>query len=129
VRAPQRRKQLRQQVGRDGGDRAEAQRPGQRARRRPGRLREVRGRGQQLLRTRDDVLPDRGEPHVAVVALDELHAQQRLQLLDPGRQRGLGDELGFGGDAEVQALGELDQVGELAQRGESRALHREIRSL
>ena len=63
----------------------------------------------------DDVLAHRGEPHVALVALDELHAQQRLELLDPGGQRGLGDELRLGGDAEVQALGELDQVGELAQ--------------
>ena len=93
VGAPQRGQDAGQQVGRDGGDGAEAQRPGQRARGRAGRLRQIRGRGQQLLRTRDDVLADRGEPHVAVVALDELHAQQRLELLDPGGQRGLGDEL------------------------------------
>ena len=127
--APQRGEHARQQVGRDGGDGAEAQRPGQGARRRAGRLRQVRGRGQQLLGARDDVLADRGQPHVAVVALDELHAQQRLELLDPGGQRGLGDELRLGGDAEVQALGELHQVGELAQRGKGGTLHRGTRSL
>jgi hypothetical protein len=40
--------------------------------------------------------------------------QQRLELLDPGGERGLDDELPFGSDAEVEALGELDQIGELA---------------
>ena len=58
--------------------------------------------------------------HVAVVAPDELHAQQRSSSLIPADERGLGHELRLGGDAEVQALGELDQVGELAQ-GEGRA--------
>ena len=72
----------------------------------------------RLAPARDDVLAHRGEPHVALVALDELHAQQPLELLDPGGQRGLGHELRFRGGPEVQALGELDQVGELAQGGE-----------
>jgi hypothetical protein len=73
-----------QQVGRDRGDGAEAQRPGQGARRGEGRLRQVPRRDQQLAGARDDILAHRGEPHVALVALDELHAQQLLELLDPG---------------------------------------------
>ena len=51
----------------------------------------------------------------ALVALDELDAQEGLQLLDPGRQRRLGHELRLGRQAEVQPLGQLDQVAELAQ--------------
>ncbi|MNC88422.1 hypothetical protein D3C83_42340 [compost metagenome] len=52
---------------------------------------------------------------MTLVALDQLRAEQALELLDPGGQRGLGDELRLGRGAEVEALGELDQVGELAQ--------------
>ena len=51
-------------------------------------------------------------------AFHQLRAEQALELLDAGRQRGLGDELGFRGGAEIEALGELDQVAELAQGGE-----------
>jgi hypothetical protein len=51
---------------------------------------------------------------VALVPLDQLDTQQRLELLDPGGERRLGHELRFGGGPEVQAGRELDQVGELA---------------
>jgi hypothetical protein len=114
VGAPQPRKHAGQQEGRDGGDGAQAQRPGERTRRGAGRLRQVRRRRQQLAPARGDILAHRGEPYVAFVALHELRAQEGLQLLDPGGQRGLSHELRFRGGPEVQARGELDQVGELA---------------
>ena len=118
VRAPQRRQHARQQEGRDRGNRAEAQKPGQGPRRGAGGFRQVGRGGQQVAGARGDFLAHRRQAHVALVALDELHAQQRLELLEPRRERGLRDELRFGGDAEVQALGELDQIGELAQGGQ-----------
>ena len=71
-----------------------------------------------LARARDHLLADRRQPHVAPVALDELHAEHGLELLDAGRERGLGDELRLGRCAEVQALGELDEVAQLPQRGQ-----------
>jgi hypothetical protein len=125
---PQRRQHAGQQVGRDGGDGAEAQRPAERTRRLAGGLGEVGRARQQVARPRHHVLAHRGQPHVAPVALDELDVEQPLQLLDPRRQRRLGDELGLGGGAEVQALGQLHQVGELAKRRQGWRAHRFTRS-
>ena len=119
VRAAQRRKHAGQQVGRDGGDGAEAQRPGQRARRGAGRLRQVRGRGQQLARARDDVLAHRGEPHVALVALDELHVQGVSSSLIPAESVDWVTNCASAAARKFRRPGELDQVGELAQGREA----------
>jgi hypothetical protein len=92
-------------------------------------------RGEQLSPARRDVLAHGREPDVARVALDELNAQERLELLDPRREGGLRDELRLRRGAEVQALGELDEVRELAQGGQGghrrflQACNRETRSL
>jgi len=64
------------------------------------------------------LLPGFGEPHAALVALDELRAEQVFELFDAGRQCGLRYELRLRGRMEVEALGKLDQVGKLTQGGE-----------
>jgi hypothetical protein len=64
------------------------------------------------------LLPGFGEPHAALVALDELRAEQVFELFDAGRQCGLRYELRLRGRMEVEARGKLDQVGKLTQRGE-----------
>ena len=63
----------------------------------------------------DDLLAGVGQHDVAGVALDELDAELALELLDLGRQRGLADEAGLGGAAEVAVVGHGDEVVEVAQ--------------
>src|SRR5690606_9364879 len=63
----------------------------------------------------DDLLADRGEHDAPRVALDELHAQLLLQLLDLGGERGLAHEAGLGGPSEVAVVGHRHQVAQVSQ--------------
>src|SRR6476469_5120362 len=55
------------------------------------------------------------KPHTALVTLDELHAEEILELLYARRERRLRNELRLRGSVEIQTLRQLDQIGELAQ--------------
>ena len=62
-------------------------------------------------RAGEQLLPGRGEQHAPAVALEQLRAEQVLELLDLQRERGLRDEAGFSGAAEGQVLGHGDGAG------------------
>ena len=113
--APQGRYEMGQEIGRDGGDHPEAERPG--ARRPPVRrlFDELAHLRQGAASPLQDLLAGRGHEDAAPAALEELHPEQLLELLDLGAQRGLGDVAGLRRPAEVQVVGHGHGVLELAE--------------
>src|SRR5208337_1963020 len=61
----------------------------------------------------------RRQPIKARAPVDEQHAQCVFELLDAGRQSGLGHAAGFGGAAEVALAGERNQEFELVDHREA----------
>ena len=59
---------------------------------------------------RHDLLARFGERDLVGIALDELHAQVVLQLLELGGERGLAHERALRGPAEVPLVGQRDEV-------------------
>src|SRR5215831_8073379 len=88
----QRRHRRREQERRDRGDDAEAEVSGERVARGPRRRNEVARFGEQSPRALDQLLAERREPDAPLVALDQVGVELGLELLDPRRQRRLGDE-------------------------------------
>ena len=105
-----------QQVGRHRRDDAHPQRAGE------GVARRARGGGEVVRldehapRTREERLARRGDQHAPPVALEEPHAQGRLELRDLGGERGLRDAAPLGGAAEAQGLRDGERVLQLAER-------------
>ncbi|MCY1547882.1 hypothetical protein D9M68_839620 [compost metagenome] len=73
------------------------------------------GLGQQLQRVGVEVAPGVGQLERARVALEQLHAQVILQLLDLARQRGLGDMQPLGRAGEVAFLCHGHEVTQVPQ--------------
>ncbi len=65
-----------------------------------------------------DPFAERGEADDAARALDQHHAEQRLELAEAGGQGRLGDEAGIGRFAEMPVLAQRDQILELLDGGE-----------
>jgi hypothetical protein len=84
---------------------------------------ELVGLAQHAPRLFDEALAERREPHHAARALDQHHADQRLELANARRQRRLGDETGLGGAAEMAMIAQRDQILQLLERGEIGASH------
>src|SRR5690606_26616930 len=61
---------------------------------------------------------ERGEADHAAAALDEGHAEQRLELADAGREGRLRDVRGVGGAAEVAVFVQRHEVLQLLDRGQ-----------
>ncbi len=62
---------------------------------------------------RRELLAHGGNRHAAVGAVDELHLQQRFQLLDRIAESRLGHETGLGRAAEMLRLGQRDEITQL----------------
>ena len=72
---------------------------------------------QHPLRLEEEVAPDRAQPQLARVAVDQLHAQRRLELLDPPGQRRLRQVQRVGGGMEAAELGHGDEAAQIVQVG------------
>jgi hypothetical protein len=101
--------QLRQQVGADGVDDPEAQRAGQRIAAALGDLPHRGGLLQHRLGLAHQLLAQRGHRDLVAAALEDLHVELFLELLDGHAERGLRHMAGLGGTAEVQLAGHRDQ--------------------
>jgi hypothetical protein len=93
--------QLGQQVGADGVDHAQRQRPGQRVLAALGDFLDGRRLLQHALGLAHDLLAQRSHRDFASAAFKELHIQLFFQLLDGHRERGLRDIAGIGRVAKV----------------------------
>lgn len=99
--ALEREHQLGQQVGADGVDHAQRQRPGQRVLAALGDFLDGRRLLQHALGLAHDLLAQRSHRDLAGAAFKELHIQLFFQLLDGHRERGLRDIAGIGRVAKV----------------------------
>ena len=105
-----------QQIGGDGGDHPDAQRPGERdppaaapaATRSSAASEQAAGPGQQRLARG-------GGQHPPAIPIEQLHAQRPLGLRHLRAQRGLRDAAGGGRPPEAAAVGHRHQVLQLAQ--------------
>ena len=111
----ERRQQPRQQIGTEGRDDAEIERPGQRSRpasrQRDDRIRfreHPPGPGDDLLARRRDVEPP-------VRTLEERHPQRLLEFPELRAQGRLADVAGFRRAAEMAEIGEGDEIAELPE--------------
>ena len=104
-----------QQVGTDGVDDTQAQRPMTRVLAFLGNLADGGGLFQHALGLLDDALAHGGDAHLHIPALEELHFQLVFQLLDGHRQGGLAHEAGLGRPAEVSLAGHGHDVFQFSQ--------------
>ena len=65
----------------------------------------------------EEIAADRAQPQLARVAVDELHAQCRLELLDPAGQRRLRQVQRIGGSVEAAELGHGHEAAQVVQVG------------
>jgi hypothetical protein len=107
--------QVGQQVGADGVDDAQAQRAADRVLAALGDLLDGRGLLDDLLRLAHDLLAQRRDADLGGTALEDLHVELFLQLLDRHAERGLRHEAGFGRAAEVALARHGDDVLQLGQ--------------
>ncbi len=112
-----------QQIGRHGGDDADAQPAGQQALRGAGEIAQFVHRPQDLAHTRQELLAEHGEPHLARTPLDEPCAERVLQILHLQRQGGLRDGASIRGTAEMPVTGQRLEIAELL---EGQIIHRFI---
>src|SRR5690606_37352372 len=96
-----RRDHVRQQVGTERGEDAEADRPGLGPLAAPRGLLHLLDFRDRRARAFDYLHADRREHHLAWRAFDQRHAELVLELTQLGRQRRLADEAGRGRAAEV----------------------------
>ena len=115
---PEARQQPRQQERRDRRDHAEPQLAGERLAGGADDVGKLLRLAQDPLRLGGDLDAERGEADHPPGALDQGHADLRFELLDPRRQRRLGDEAGVGGAAEMAVILQRHQILELLQGGE-----------
>ena len=80
-----------------------------------GELDDLLARLDDAARALDDFLAGGGQRHALGRALDELHAEVFLELLELRRQRRLADEAALGRAAEVARVGEGDEVAQVLE--------------
>ena len=112
----QRREDLRQHVGRERRDHAEAQASREQAPAVARKLGEVARGRQHALGAPCDFDAGLGQDHFAGPPLDQIGAEVLLEVADLHRERGLGHRAGLGGLAEVPVLGQGRQISQLFQR-------------
>ena len=113
--ADQRRQRVRQQIGADGRNDADPQRSGERVARAARRRGDFGDRRQRAPGVLDDRLGARRDGDRAPLALEDAHAEFRLQLEDLAAQRRLADVAGRRGAAEMTVVGDGDDILEIAQ--------------
>ncbi len=111
---------MRQKIRRQGGKQPESQRALRRVGAAPGHRPYLLDIVQHQPGPVGDFLAHGGQHDHLGRSLDQLHAQLLLQLLDLGAERGLADETGVGGLAEMPQVGQLDEILQGAQ------VHRDI---
>ena len=104
-----------QEIGRDGCDHADPERPGERIARRPRGDRDARRRRQRSARLGDDAGRPGVDAHGAALALEQLQAQFRLELEDLAAQRRLADVAGRRRPAEMAMIGDRDRIFEVPE--------------
>ena len=128
LRAAERRHDPRQEIGRDRGDDAEPQPGRARIAEAPGGVGEIVGLRQQTPRAGDDLLARRGRQHAAAVALEQAHAERRLELGQLRAQRRLRHAAERGRLAKAARAGHRDRVLQLpggeGMRGQPLRRHR-----
>ena len=102
--------------GSDRRDDPDAERAGERIARARGHGEQVLGLDEDAPRARHHLLARRGQEDALPVALEELHPEHPLELLDLPAQRGLGHRTTLGRAPESQGIGHGHHVLELAQR-------------
>ena len=113
--AAQRADQVRQQVGRNGVDDAQAQHALERVAALARHRLHALGLLQRAARLRHDLLAGLGEEHAALAALEQRDAEFLLEVLHGGGQARLADEAALGGLAEMARFGDGDDVPEFGQ--------------
>jgi hypothetical protein len=108
--------QVRQQVGADGVDDAQAQRAVERVLAALGDLLDGRGLLDHALRLPHDGLAQRRDAHLVGAALEDLDVELLLELLDRHAERGLRHEARFGRAPEMLLAGDGNDVAEFRQR-------------
>ena len=108
--------QVRQQIGSDGVDHAEFERPGQGISPRSGQFLDLPGLKEHLFGLGDDARPDVGDLHVSRTAFKEGDGQFVLKLLDGHREGRLADIAAFGRMAEVTLTGQSDKIAKIGKR-------------
>ncbi len=108
--------QIGQQIGTDGVDHADPQRPGDRILAALGDLLDRRRLLDHLLRLAHDLLAERGHADLARAAFEQLDVELLLELLDRHAQGRLRDETGLGGAPEMALPRHGDDVAQLGQR-------------
>ena len=106
---------VRQQVGPERGEQAQAHAAGLRVAGAPRQFAQLLDVGHDPARALGHLQAHRGEHHAPGRALHQRHAQLVLELADLGAQRGLADEAGRRGLAEVAVVGEGDEVAQVTQ--------------
>ncbi len=125
----QRRRGGGEQIRGDGGNDADLQPPVQRIPRAGGRLDQVGRLAEHGAGALDQHPPGRGQQHTPPIALEEAHAQRRLQVGELSAQRRLGHVAALGGGAEAERIGHGHHVLELAEgEGPGRELHSQMLS-
>ena len=115
ISAFERQQQPRQQIGAEGGDDAEIERPGQRGRP-ASRQRDDRIRlREHPPRSGDDPLAGRRDVEPPVRTLEERHPQRLLELPELRAEGRLADVAGLRRAAEVAEIGEGDEIAELPE--------------
>ena len=104
------RQDARQQEGRDGGDDAHPHLARERTTGGAGEVAQLVRLAQHAAGLLHDPLAQRREADHPAGALDQHHADQRLQLADAGGERRLGDEAGLGGAAEMSGIVKRHQI-------------------
>ncbi len=113
--ADQRRQRVGQQIGADCRNDADPQRSGERVARAARRRGDFGDRRQRAPGVLDDRLGARRDGDRAALALEDAHAEFRLQLEDLAAQRRLADVAGRRGAAEMTVVGDGDDILEIAQ--------------
>ncbi len=107
---------MREQIGSDGVDRAQAQRPGQGVLPVPRHAADTLGLFQDPLGLLDDLATDRGHRHLAGSALEQGDAKLVLELAHSDAQCRLADETGLRGVPEMALARDRDHVAKLVER-------------
>ncbi len=102
--------QLGQQIGRNGVDHPQPQRPGQRIFAALGDLFDRRRLLDDALRLLDDFRADGRDAHLIAAALEQTHIKFFLELFDGDRQSGLADETGLGSPAKMPLASDGDDI-------------------
>ncbi|GGF15192.1 hypothetical protein GCM10011321_03790 [Youhaiella tibetensis] len=104
-----------QQIGRDGGDKSEPNRPGGLAGMALGEGHQVVGGLEHLAGAFDEFGPERGRAHGPALAVEKGGAAELLDELDLLGKRRLGDAAAFGGTPEMAGFGKDQSIAHLLE--------------